>query len=252
MKKPFNLLLFDFFNTLVLPEPSQLPRLLVEGRQAVTTAGLLHRRLRGRFPDLESSRVYHALEKAGRRVERQRGDEQKERPALERFKLLVEELGLEGAGAELPVELMLCHMEALRRSFILPAAHVSLLEKLKGEFRLAIFSNCDYPPVIREILALNGLLEWFDPVIVSEEIGYRKPGRAAFDRALELTGEPAGRILFIGDSLEHDVAGARGCKLEVAWIQPQGKGATSKGAKAQSQPEHTAGTGATSCPLMNI
>ena len=184
----------------------------------VTTAGLLHDHLSERFPHLAQERVYHALEEASRMVKSNWGGELRETPASERFRLLADELGLPKEEEELRRELLNCHMGALRRSYIFPPEHRNILANLRKHYRMAIFSNCDYGPVIMELLEENRIADWFDPVVISERIGYRKPGRRAFEKALALTGEELDNIIFVGDSLEDDVAGAIPINLDVAWI----------------------------------
>ena len=68
----------------------------------------------------------------------------------------------------------------------------------------------------------KGIEDIFDPIVISERIGFRKPGRNAFRHALALASEPLQHILFIGDSLNEDVEGARAVNLDVAWVNAKG------------------------------
>jgi HAD superfamily hydrolase (TIGR01549 family) len=54
----------------------------------------------------------------------------------------------------------------------------------------------------------SGLLHLVAGVVVSEEAGYHKPDRRAFEAALAVTGAPAGRAAMVGDRWEFDIAGA--------------------------------------------
>ena len=58
-------------------------------------------------------------------------------------------------------------------------------------------------------LARHGLLEAVDAVVFCVDVGWRKPHRAPFDRALELLDVAAGDALFVGDDPRWDVAGAQ-------------------------------------------
>ena len=71
-------------------------------------------------------------------------------------------------------------------------------------------------------LVAEDIADWFDPLIISDGLGYRKPGAAAFSLALELLGEAPERVLMVGDSLEDDVAGCHGAGIDVAWINLRG------------------------------
>ncbi|MGB6894788.1 MAG: HAD family hydrolase [Dehalococcoidia bacterium] len=62
---------------------------------------------------------------------------------------------------------------------------------------------------IRGALAEHGLLEHLDSVVVSSEVGYRKPHPSLFRRALaDLDVEPA-EAVFVGDRMPEDIAGAQ-------------------------------------------
>ncbi|HEY3015498.1 MAG TPA: HAD-IA family hydrolase, partial [Nocardioides sp.] len=53
----------------------------------------------------------------------------------------------------------------------------------------------------------------FDPVVISGEVGMRKPLSAIYEFALERLGTPAGRVLFIDDA-EPNILGARRVGLQ--------------------------------------
>lgn len=56
-------------------------------------------------------------------------------------------------------------------------------------------------------------------VIVSEEVGYRKPAPEVFRLALDCLGVPPSRdVLFVGDDVAADMVGAKGVGLSTAWV----------------------------------
>jgi|TARA_B110000116_G_scaffold272152_1_gene295449 putative hydrolase of the HAD superfamily len=61
----------------------------------------------------------------------------------------------------------------------------------------------------------SGLSSYFQMVLTSDALGYKKPNPKIFDLALEKTRSRAENTLIIGDSLEADVVGAR----EAGWGQ---------------------------------
>jgi HAD superfamily hydrolase (TIGR01509 family) len=93
----------------------------------------------------------------------------------------------------------------------LAATAHALLETLRARgLALAVVSNAIDPPwLLHRDLEQDGIAERVDAAVFSSEVGWRKPHRAIFDRALELLGgiDPT-RALFVGDSLANDVAGA--------------------------------------------
>ena len=220
MAKPYRLILFDCVNTLYLPDASCRPLLVIDGVASPSTAPLLLERLAERVPGLDALTVHRAQRRSWRWAEEQRGSAHREIPAQLRFQHALAALGLPADDAALVAELMAVHYRAVVGTFALPEAHVLLLDELGRHHRLALFSNFDHAPPLRERLARDGLLERLHPVVISADIGWRKPGRAAFERALELTGEAPGEILFVGDSYGDDVVGARAAGIDCAWINP--------------------------------
>jgi FMN phosphatase YigB (HAD superfamily) len=233
----YRMILFDFFNTLVVPDSSRIPTLQVDGKPVTSTAGLLHRRLVEEKPGLAVGEVQRAMEAATRTARKKRGPELREPPARERFRDVAAELGIGPENENLCEELLACHMEAVIGSFALPEPHLCLLERLRPAYRLAIFSNFDHAPAVLRLMRRLGIDSWFEPVVISETIGYRKPGPAAFQQALALAGEPRERILFVGDSLKDDVEGANLANLDVAWVNRNGEEPS-----AEARPTYTLDT----------
>jgi putative hydrolase of the HAD superfamily len=73
--------------------------------------------------------------------------------------------------------------------------------------RLAVVSNWDSR--LTRILEEHGLRTRFDTVVISAEVGWRKPHPAIFRRTLEALGVAPGEVLHVGDSVGDDVEGAR-------------------------------------------
>jgi putative hydrolase of the HAD superfamily len=82
--------------------------------------------------------------------------------------------------------------------------------------RLLVVSNWDVS--LHEMLCATGLRALVDGAVSSAEAGVAKPGAGIFARALELAGARAEDALHAGDSLEHDVAGARAAGLRAVLV----------------------------------
>lgn len=72
--------------------------------------------------------------------------------------------------------------------------------------------------VQRAKIDLLGIRDLVDFVLISEEFGEAKPNRAIFEAALERAGVGPEEAVFIGDSAEHDMAGARNAGIRSVWI----------------------------------
>jgi HAD superfamily hydrolase (TIGR01509 family) len=116
----------------------------------------------------------------------------------------------------------------------------SVLEALRGRYRLAIVSNGDGPEQRKKIAPL-GLDADFPIVCISGELGARKPERAIFEHALEGLGVPASRAIHIGDDVHADVEGARDAGLAAAvWVCRAGEAVASHAPSADATLESLA------------
>jgi HAD superfamily hydrolase (TIGR01549 family) len=75
--------------------------------------------------------------------------------------------------------------------------------------RLALLSNATDAAYVAEAIRRLGWSRYFDPLVVSAALGVRKPRREAFDAVLSRWPLHASEVAMVGDSLYHDVQGAR-------------------------------------------
>jgi len=96
---------------------------------------------------------------------------------------------------------------ARRRLRLFP--HVrSVLTVLRRHFRLALVTDAQ-SAYARGELHKVGLLDHFDPIVVSGDHGFRKPDPRLFRLALDGLGVPAANTLYIGNDMHRDVFGAQ-------------------------------------------
>ena len=96
-----------------------------------------------------------------------------------------------------------------------------VLAAVKRGASLAIVSNFDHPPHVRKVLEEAGLLPYFDTVVVSGDVGVKKPDPRIFAFALKQLGLPASEVVHVGDAPE-DVEGALAAQLTPVWINRDG------------------------------
>jgi putative hydrolase of the HAD superfamily len=87
--------------------------------------------------------------------------------------------------------------------------------------RVIVASNWDFS--LHEVLEHLGLAAVLDGIVTSAEAGARKPASAVFERALALAGAGPAEAIHVGDSLEEDVAGARGVGIEPVFLCRDGR-----------------------------
>jgi FMN phosphatase YigB (HAD superfamily) len=104
---------------------------------------------------------------------------------------------------------------------------LDLLKYLKYEsFSIFVMSNTIYSAVtIKRLLNVHGLLQYFDGVYTSGDCGHRKPGYKFFNytfKEIKLV-EKVKRedIIFVGNSLEKDMLGARRFGFNPIWLSSE-------------------------------
>ncbi|MDI6893070.1 MAG: HAD family hydrolase [Bacillota bacterium] len=98
-----------------------------------------------------------------------------------------------------------------------------LLASLAGEgVALGLVSNAAYAPLIRRVLGEAGVALLFGTVIISAELGWRKPHPAPFLRALGDLGVAPGEACHVGDHFHQDVVGAARAGIRPVWISAAG------------------------------
>jgi putative hydrolase of the HAD superfamily len=101
-----------------------------------------------------------------------------------------------------------------------PDALEALGELRERGHRLVVASNWDCS--LPDWLGPTGLLELVDGVVTSADAGAAKPDPPVFLKALELAGVDGAGAVHVGDSLENDVAGARGVGIRPILVRRDG------------------------------
>jgi putative hydrolase of the HAD superfamily len=87
-----------------------------------------------------------------------------------------------------------------------------VLDVLRARCPLAIVTDAQ-SAYARGELHKVGLLDYFDPIIVSGDHGYRKPDRRLFQLALDGMGAAAENALYVGNDMYRDIYGAQAAGL---------------------------------------
>lgn len=83
-----------------------------------------------------------------------------------------------------------------------------MLARLAERYSLAIISNTHEPQLVPDHLARMGVANLFCPVVMSVELGVRKPAAAIFEHALERLDVKAECCIYVGDNHDADYLGA--------------------------------------------
>ena len=112
---------------------------------------------------------------------------------------------------------------AWQKHISLDSEALHVLRTLHCSKKLALVSNFDHPPHVHSVLNKLGLTHFFDSVVISAEVGVKKPDPQIFDSALEQTGMKPKEIIYVGDTAD-DTEAARAAGIVPLLIQRENKG----------------------------
>ncbi len=204
----YQAILFDFDDTLISLRGCEAEAL----RRTLDEAGLLADR------PVDFAETYAAISSgywAARTVDgytqftREAVTERSWRDLLQRYELDA------GSSEQLAAQFWsaFCSSKAL-----LPGAR-DVLRRLQGRYRLGMITN-GYSDSQRGRLEAAGLLNVFDPLLISEEAGLGKPDARIFEMALTQLRLPPEAALYVGDSLSHDRAGCLSAGIDFCHVCP--------------------------------
>jgi putative hydrolase of the HAD superfamily len=212
---PVRFVSLDLFDTLVDIHMDRLPLVEIGGRRIPSTYGLLHA-ASVHWHGLDFEAFAAALGKVDRELRDRLSREHREVPTLERFRELGRAIGR--PGEEMAQTLTRAHMGELRRHLTFHPHHVEVLERLRGRAKLAVCSNFSHTDTARAVLVDAGLASHFESVVISMDLGIRKPRPEIFRAALESLGAAPEETLHVGDDLAADVAGAAPLGIRTVWL----------------------------------
>lgn len=96
---------------------------------------------------------------------------------------------------------------------------VEVLRKLQAKYKLGIVSNFAIPECVVKLLETHGLDKFFDVVVVSGAVNKRKPSPEIFQQALEKLGVDTSETVFVGDTVDADIKGAKDTGMKTIFIE---------------------------------
>ena len=95
---------------------------------------------------------------------------------------------------------------------------VPLVKKVSKRLPVAVVSNGLPDAQYKKIRAI-GLDGIFSCIIISEEVGIRKPNLRIFQHAADLLEVEVSECLYVGDSYANDVVGAKSAVMQSCWFK---------------------------------
>ncbi|MGG0648890.1 HAD-IA family hydrolase [Bacillus mycoides] len=109
--------------------------------------------------------------------------------------------------------------ESLPKCFSIDQNTILFLNHIKRHFKVGIITNGSTQRQKAKIMD-TGLNEYFDTIIISEEVGFSKPDKRIFELALNKLNVQSEDVLFVGDDLEKDIAGCQNANIKGIWFNP--------------------------------
>jgi putative hydrolase of the HAD superfamily len=104
----------------------------------------------------------------------------------------------------------------IQHATIIPGTK-EMLASLQDRYRIGLLSNFTHPPAARNLITQLELEPFFEVVLISGDLGYRKPHHSVFQELMLQLGVEKDQIAFVGDDPEADVAGAIRAGLQPIW-----------------------------------
>ncbi|WP_376790180.1 HAD family hydrolase [Thermoflexus sp.] len=204
-------LIFDLGHTLItLPEDPETVR------REMFAAAIWELRRHG--IEVEGSAFVDAVERwMALRYGRWRED-WREYPLVETFALALGDLGYDGLSDGIVREVVrafLAPQEACWQPF--PDTFTTLEELRCRNYRLGLLTNSGDADHSWRLIDRFGLRRYFDPIVISAAVGWRKPHPALFQQIAATWALPPQAIVVVGDLLDADIRGAHLAGMRGIW-----------------------------------
>lgn len=199
---------FDLVNTLVIAEPGSLKKSMNALLNSLKKEGLS-------FKDSQFLDAYqNTIEKYIKKT-RKDGKESHNRYWISE--------ALHNVGYEIPSydgrisRAVQAYFTVFEKNFHpIPGTRRTLI-KLRQRYHLGLLSNFTHAPAARAIMDKNGLSPFFDVILISGDLGYRKPHPIVFKELMEKMGVRNSEMIYVGDDPEPDLIGPKQVGIVPVW-----------------------------------
>lgn len=208
MRSPIEAILFDLDDTLIDRQRTQSALLtVILGELPELFTGLDRQKIGNAFYVSDQQSIAAFEQGASQDVVR-----------LTRGQAFLELLDLPQEQAPRIAELYMHHYPLVGRP--VPGAG-SVLAELSRNYPLGLVSN-GFADMQRRKMDVLGFSRLFDCMVFSSQAGFRKPHPKIFQQAaLQVSCTPP-QCVFVGDSYDDDVIGARAAGMQTCWYNPEG------------------------------
>lgn len=106
---------------------------------------------------------------------------------------------------------------------IIPKEHIEIVKKIKKDYKVGLLSN-NVQEWVSRVLKNYKIEKLFDAVIVSSEVGARKPDALIYFEGLKRLSVKPEESVFIADEVSEDLVPATGLGMKTIWLKAKEKG----------------------------
>ena len=117
------------------------------------------------------------------------------------------------------VDRLLAHIDTMKYITI-DTTSVKTIDELKQRnLQISLVSNMMLPgKLLKAKLQEANILDLFDNIIISSDVGFIKPHPEIFQKALAQSRLSVDEVVFIGDTYQQDIIGAKRVNLKTVWL----------------------------------
>jgi FMN phosphatase YigB (HAD superfamily) len=222
LEPKIEVVVLDLFDTIVKWDPERLPRMQWNDREIHSTVPWFISHLKDALDDrFDHQRALATYFEVLHELNEIRERDAVEISCLERFIRVLARLnyGSDEEILRLAGELTRIHMAGVRRVTWAPPERVAALHEIAPHYRMAVLSNFDDSETGYQIVEDTGAAHLFEAVIISADLGLRKPHPDIFKRMMEMMKvEDPRTILFVGDTPRFDITGPHRAGMRTVWL----------------------------------
>ncbi len=111
-----------------------------------------------------------------------------------------------------------------------PVEHIAIAKELKKKYKIGILSNGVKEAILAQMRKYK-IQDLFDAIIVSSEVGVRKPNALIYYEAVRKMAVKPEEIVFVSDEIADDLVAASGLGMKTIWFDRGRKAFTSEDKK---------------------
>lgn len=221
--KRYEVVIFDLFDTLIDFNRALLPEVYIDGTKVRSTSETVYRVFKNSYGNVDFNRFYNVFMESYAEFNKIKLIEHKELHIRERFRLMLNKMKVKPSDG-IVEDMVSVHMADIAGAMEFPEENRKTLIQIKERNpRLAIISNFDHSPTAYGLLDRFGIRGYFERILISVDIGWRKPRADIFLKAFNLLRIQPEEAIFIGDSFEADIIGSKGVGMDAVWINRNGE-----------------------------